>query len=231
MYFLLFCLMVKAAEVVWAGLPRLELEGQLPLSCAPLHVASVPNMAAEATAYICIFSSKKGKGGRKKWAKGSPLKENFWKLPHEPSRQSSPRPVLAYVAALSQVAGEQGGGGAGKCYLYSSGPVPSPRGGSSVTAEEGSSGSWGQLVVSATLPVFGNQPQMNSSCLPSTSCPEDCGHEEEAAAVHRALQVAAQLPQPLIRLFGTGVRCAHKPGMWGGKAQQNQGAGQSQGYS
>lgn len=102
---------------------------------------------------------------------------------------------------------------------------------SSVTVEEGSSGSWGQLAVSATFPVFGNQPHMDPFCLPSTSCPEDCGHKEEAAAVHRALQVAAQLPQPLVRLFGTGVRRAHKPGTWGGKARQNQGAGWSQGFS
>lgn len=105
MYFLLFCLMVKAAEVVWAGLPRLELEGQLPLSCAPLHVASVPNMAAEATAYICIFSSKKGKGGRKKWAKGSPFKENSWKLLHEPSQESSPcqhLPMWPHLARLQE---------------------------------------------------------------------------------------------------------------------------------
>lgn len=48
-----------------------------------------------------------------------------------------------------------------------------------------------------------------------TSCPEDCRHKEEAAAVHRALQVAPQLPEPLLRLLRAGVRRAHQPGTWG----------------
>lgn len=48
-----------------------------------------------------------------------------------------------------------------------------------------------------------------------TSCPEDCCHEEEAATVHRALQVAPQLPEPLLRLLRAGVRRAHQPGTWG----------------
>lgn len=63
--------------------------------------------------------------------------------------------------------------------------------------------------------VVGNQPHMGSSVSLPTSCPEDRGHEEEAAALHRALQVAPQLPQPLVRLLLTGVRCAHQPGTWG----------------
>lgn len=92
-------------------------------------------------------------------------------------------------------------------------------------------GGRGQVLVSATCPVFGDQPHVDPFCLLPTSCPEDRGHEEEAAAVHRALQVAAQLPQPLVRLFRTGVRRAHKPGTWGGKAHQNQGACRSQGCS
>lgn len=93
-------------------------------------------------------------------------------------------------------------------------PWPGTRG--LAAAEEGSGGPQGQLAVSATSPVFGSRPHADLLCLPSTSCPEDCGHKEEAAAVHRALQVAAQLPKPLVCLFRTGVRRAHKPGTLGG---------------
>lgn len=50
----------------------------------------------------------------------------------------------------------------------------------------------------------------------STSCPEDCCHEEEAAAVHRPLQVLTQLSKPLLCVFCPGVSRAHQPGMKGG---------------
>lgn len=64
-------------------------------------------------------------------------------------------------------------------------------------------------------PGFGEQPRRDLLCLLARSCPEDCCHEEEAAAVHRSLQVPPQLAQPLVRLLRTGVRCAHQPGMSG----------------
>ena len=64
-------------------------------------------------------------------------------------------------------------------------------------------------------PGFGEQPRRDLLCLLAHSCPEDCCHEEEAAAVHRSLQVPPQLAQPLVRLLRTGVRRAHQPGMSG----------------
>lgn len=50
----------------------------------------------------------------------------------------------------------------------------------------------------------------------STSCPEDCCHEEEAAAVHRPLQVLTQLSKPLLGVLRPGVSRAHQPGTKGG---------------
>lgn len=34
--------------------------------------------------HLCLSSPRKGKGARRKWAKG-PLQEDSWKLPREPS--------------------------------------------------------------------------------------------------------------------------------------------------
>lgn len=50
----------------------------------------------------------------------------------------------------------------------------------------------------------------------STSCPEDCCHKEEAAAVHRPLQILTQLSKPLLCVFCPGVSRAHQPGTQGG---------------
>lgn len=50
----------------------------------------------------------------------------------------------------------------------------------------------------------------------STSGPEDCRHEEEAAAVHRPLQVLTQLTKPLLCVFCPGVSRTHQPGTKGG---------------
>lgn len=44
------------------------------------------------------------------------------------------------------------------------------------------------------------------------SRPEDRGHQEEAAAVHRAVQVAPKLAESLVRLRPTSVRRPHQPG-------------------
>lgn len=44
------------------------------------------------------------------------------------------------------------------------------------------------------------------------SRPEDRGHQEEAAAVHRAVQVAAQLAESLVRLRHASVGRPHQPG-------------------
>lgn len=49
----------------------------------------------------------------------------------------------------------------------------------------------------------------------STSCSEDCCHAEEAAAVHRPLQVLTQLSKPLLCVFCPGVSRAHQPGRKG----------------
>lgn len=44
------------------------------------------------------------------------------------------------------------------------------------------------------------------------SRPEDRGHQEEAAVVHRAVQVASQLAESLVRLRHAGVGRPHQPG-------------------
>lgn len=44
------------------------------------------------------------------------------------------------------------------------------------------------------------------------SRPEDRGHQEEAAAVHRAVQVAPQLAESLVRLRHASGSCPHQPG-------------------
>lgn len=44
------------------------------------------------------------------------------------------------------------------------------------------------------------------------SCSEDRGHQEEAAAVHRAVQVAPQLAEPLLCVHDSGVSSAREPG-------------------
>jgi hypothetical protein len=49
----------------------------------------------------------------------------------------------------------------------------------------------------------------------STSCPEDRCHKEEAAAIHRPLQVLTQLSKPLVCVFCPSVRGTHQPGTGG----------------
>lgn len=48
-----------------------------------------------------------------------------------------------------------------------------------------------------------------------SSCSEGGCHEEEAAAVHRPLQVLTQLSKPLLCVFCPSVRGTHQPGMRG----------------
>lgn len=54
----------------------------------------------------------------------------------------------------------------------------------------------------------------NASCWfrVCSSRPEDRGHQEEAAAVHRAVQVAPQLAEPLVRLRHAGLSRPDQPG-------------------
>lgn len=73
----------------------------------------------------------------------------------------------------------------------------------------------GQAGVPATFSAPGTSFTLLSFVSLSTSCSEDCCHKEEAAAVHRALQVAPQLSQPLVRLLRPGVCRAHQPGTLG----------------
>lgn len=49
-------------------------------------------------------------------------------------------------------------------------------------------------------------------CFVCCSCPEDRGHQEETAVVHRALQVTPQLPESLVCLRHTSVSRPHQPG-------------------
>lgn len=60
-----------------------------------------------------------------------------------------------------------------------------------------------------------HRPHVSSFVSPPTSRPEGGRHEEEAAAVHRALQVAAELPEPRLRVLRTGVCRAREPGTSG----------------
>lgn len=53
--------------------------------------------------------------------------------------------------------------------------------------------------------------QLCSVCV-CCSCPEDRSHQEEAAVVHRAVQVAAQLAESLICLHHTSIGRPHQPG-------------------
>lgn len=50
-----------------------------------------------------------------------------------------------------------------------------------------------------------------SFCL-LCSRPEDCGHQEEAAAVHRTLQVFTQFPESLVCLHHPGLCRPRQPG-------------------
>lgn len=63
------------------------------------------------------------------------------------------------------------------------------------------------------VPSPGDQLHIDVFRLSVASGPEDCSHQEEAAAVHRPLQIPAQLSQPLLGLLSTGVSRAHKPGV------------------
>lgn len=128
---------------------------------------------------------------------------------------SSHWPELACLAIFSWGTGAQTRGGLGKCCIYSGSQVPNWK---------------SEILLLQKKGIVGyrdNQPSLpHSLCLEtsltfisfvslSTSCPEDCRHKEEAAAVHRTLQVAAQLSKPLVCVFRAGVCCAHKPGTSG----------------
>lgn len=122
-------------------------------------------------------------------------------------------PGLACVATFSWGAGVWTRGSPREWRVSSGHPVPDWKSGIILTVDPGDSGWWGRSWASATRPGFGEQPHRDLLCPLACSCPEDCRHEEEAAAVHRSLQVPPQLAQPLVSLLRTGVCRAHQPGM------------------